>query len=1406
MSLISTTTASVVSAAQFPKAAFVPSPAFGVVGSVVKLDARPSSDPDGKPLSYQWRFVSVPIGSQVVGEGFRTLDVDSNTNSPSLVSFSPDIVGEYVVGLVVSNGVFDSAEVTNLVRIRAILVPHGRGVIPDGKFIWSYIRDVWSQVDGKEWFETLWSALIQIVGSEMLKLYQVDFNKSIRNIQDRYQRRWLSYEPRLALTESDLSFFLGNHAVGMDASTINLGLEGQAIILSSSEVVVVVGARLQNVAGESFTILYSRAPENVGTFELTGLNTSRTGYRLSSPSLNPSPDRVATGLKWVFDAGSTTWTLEGSTSTPLAETLSEWAPLSDSLLPLFGASSGSLTDVLRGDVIHYPSGPNAGFYRILEKSGSYVVVDKIPPSAGDPTQSYSSNVYRPVGFQLTQPAITLTNTLSVPYVAGQNDLSTLAPGRVLVVGGQAFKILRSAIDQNQAFPVVVVTVENSELLAGLRGLNWRAPNTLLSSSQNFEKDGVSTGDLLVLDIVHVETGASSEFRAQVVGVRDNALGFVLTDGPVPAGQIPEIPASAIAQLASDFGIDGVSIGQDGSITYAGTALAFYNSINSGVFKRKYWNTELTPTSELSVNPLFQIKPKYIIRNRMIPVDSDLRSVPVLQDWIKQPVLSERNGKLYQSVRGREFEIARRPIALTENLDFLIDDEFVFVGQMTINTGSDMLQVDDGDFVDRGMVQGDQFIIDAPLTLAGTYTIEKVISNTELKLTRSIPAYVLGQFTIADVSLRRKKTGHFLRFVPGLFTAQNPAPDRLWAEVSFFDNNQSIEDNFGLLVGLKKDTLESVSKDINYRQAVSGLMYAFTKGSALDKVRLGAQILLGLPFAEHRGIIRSIEPDYRLDINGVPTLGRLLIEDVDSSGRALGTLRIYTYPIDAASALAGVDTNPATGKTYVVGDVVELFAPLSKGVEIIDYISNPLDASFSAISQLQKFHTVRLRANDNIFSLNELVLVSDFLKKITPSYVAYSLITASEFADTVSIRDLLTAGLGSGSSSFVDNASLGLAATMMFDSKSPDGFPQILVEDGVLWVRRIGSDLAMTDGSATVSSASGGFLNPKANEDFEGPLTLPGDVLIVLDGVNQGKYDLSSVPGDSQITVASPPSLGFETETGLRFAIARRVTGLMAAGTASVTSSNPSVVFDGVPQLRSKGVAPGDWLIMDDGSFGYRFLVKSVKESAPGSGVWDRVDVTPTPNFTDSLVPFEIYRPALISLGTFSVYSNGTHYLDASANRHLHGVLDIGDELVTDLPSQQRVTVLDPRAMYVTPALPVGTYDVTVAKRNRPVGPIGWDHIEKFDPINSLDMTLLNAPTTAAFSASSQIVTLTPVDPLSLGALPGDLFVISSGINSTVDVGQGPGVYPIVEVTSTTVKLSVQLGATGTSSWKIIRRR
>lgn len=1421
MSLTTLIVSTVLPEKQVPTAIAKADPAFGIIGSVVKLDGRLSSDPEGSPLTYTWTFDSVPIGSRVESEGFRSIDPDN-----AVVSFSPDVVGEYVLGLTVSNGMFDSEKAQTVSSIRAILVPHGRGLIPDGKWIWSYIRDVWQGVENKETFETLWSALIQIVGSEMLKLYEVDFNKSIRDIQDYFQRRWLSYSPELEIKVNGPDFFLGYHFAGKDASTINLGESGSLIVINSNEAFLIEGSLLQDIGTRTLTITSSSNPANNKTYELAGVNSTKNGYRFknTNPVPYPTADRTGSGLSFEFSAQSSEWTVAGVSGPSIVPLMAMHGSPLDYLLPIFGSEDISMVNVQVGDVVHYKSGPNKGIYRIIEKSSTGIKVDRAPPSFSNSTTNatHKADTYRPLAFTVPSNDALLTNTVAIPYDPSK-DVSKIAPGRVIIVNGVTYTIVRTTLDFNQREPTVIVTVDRALLQSGLTGLSWRTPPTLVSTTQDFDVDGVSSGDRISFDIVQNGKEVSTVY-CQVTGVDRGRLGFVPSLSPLVPGQVPTVPNELIFQVANDFGIAGASKNPDGSYTFSGTASQYLNEISSGQFKNKYWNKQLTPTTDISINPNFQIKPRLIRRCRLIPIDESVRSIPLLQNYVAPATVIERDGKYFQQYKSKEYEVDAPPYFLKENIDYVIDGQIALSGNLTFRTGTDIVEADGGDFVDRGIGPGDQFIIRSPVTLARTYYVQAVLGPTKLKLTREIPLYPLGTFVTANVQIRRRRSGHFIRFTPGKFTAQRPAPERLWSEVTFFDNNENIESNFGILVGLTRADVDAVSENLNYRQAVSGIMYAFLRGSSIERIRLGAQILLGLPFAENRGIIRSIENDYRLDIYGNPVLGRILVEDVDNVGTALGTLRIYTFPIEPASALAGLETNPATGQTYKVGDIAEKFAILSKGVEISDYLTNPIDlGSFSVERVLQKYHSMRIRINDNIFTLPEIGLVSSFLKKITPSYIAFFVSSVSEFADEVSITDVLSMAIKIGPPMLVDNASLNIPPTMMLESKNPNGITQLKFGNFPLWVRRSGKDLSTIPSSSTVTIAAGGIVSPRVNEEFEGPLVVAGDLLQIFEGSDQGVYEIQTVTNDTTLVLAGAPSLGFVGSSDLRYAILRPIRQIIRGVSSTMVSSGSNVVTFYSGGLRTDGVAVGDDLVVASNNpfLPRRFKILEVLESSPGSGIWDSVRIDYTFNYTGG-GQFAISRSKIIESPfptLFTAVGIAGNKINLPGSSIFYGLMETGDVLQSmsgdDVVAEH--LIVDANSRQISPGIGIGGIaDFRLVKKNRYKTGAGFGVINTWDPTDIAETAIVETQPLASCTASSADVYLAaertvapasgpdPVDPSVLNIRPLD-FLKLEGMASGTDIGYGEGIFPIVEVTNTMVRLAVALPDTESVPWSIIRR-
>jgi hypothetical protein len=91
------------------------------LGDTAVLDGSASNDPDHgpQPLTYLWSFVAVPTGSQLTNGAI----IGANTVSPS---FTPDVVGTYVLQLMVFDGIdagFDNVAVTVGTKQLATLSP-----------------------------------------------------------------------------------------------------------------------------------------------------------------------------------------------------------------------------------------------------------------------------------------------------------------------------------------------------------------------------------------------------------------------------------------------------------------------------------------------------------------------------------------------------------------------------------------------------------------------------------------------------------------------------------------------------------------------------------------------------------------------------------------------------------------------------------------------------------------------------------------------------------------------------------------------------------------------------------------------------------------------------------------------------------------------------------------------------------------------------------------------------------------------------------------------------------------------------------------------------------------------------------------------------------------------------------
>lgn len=241
----------------------------------------------------------------------------------------------------------------------------------------------------------------------------------------------------------------------------------------------------------------------------------------------------------------------------------------------------------------------------------------------------------------------------------------------------------------------------------------------------------------------------------------------------------------------------------------------------------------------------------------------------------------------------------------------------------------------------------------------------------------------------------------LRFAFGGFGSssdiwQDPTavPQTLWAEVTYIDNSPTIEQNFGIPAAFTLDDLSQLPTNSDYLSIVRGLWFAYFNGPTLFNLRVGTQILLGLPFAEEAGIIREIRADFS------PSQGRILVQDQANPE----IIRSYNYPGGLA-----LEVNPATGGPYTVGDKVAQFAPIVTGATVVDYIKDPNwmqgYVMQGALFEVEKFFRFMVRVDSPAFSLSTLLFVKSFILRIKPTYTYPLFIVLRQVGDTeVSVSD------------------------------------------------------------------------------------------------------------------------------------------------------------------------------------------------------------------------------------------------------------------------------------------------------------------------------------------------------------------------------------------------------------------
>jgi len=901
-------------------------------------------------------------------------------------------------------------------------------------------------------------------------------------------------------------------------------------------------------------------------------------------------------------------------------------------------------------------------------------------------------------------------------------------------------------------------------VAGKTNIPWRFSSTL-KTELDLEKLGVSKGDILVIRIYR--GNKYYDINCQVIGVAGSYLGFVWNTDTLTAGTASNtISVNDQVQAAKALGVK-LDVDIQGNPIYVGDALAIKTEITSIAWKRQNYEKELLSVTILG--EFIQLEPIKIIRKSRIAIDSKIKAIPTLQEYILAPDYYELNGEYFRTDNNKKIT---KPIKLEENADYILLSNNGLNVTINTNINSNLLQLPFSDLDKFRIEPGDKLVIKKGLN-AGEYKILSIVNKEQLRVTKNLITTEVG---IEGIIYKRVSNNWIV------FT-QNKLNPNLWAEVTFLDNNTFVEDNFGSLAGLTYEDFIKQNIPISYKSAVAGLMHMLTTGSQLESIRLGATILLGLPFTTNAGTITSIDKTYRLNlVTGAPEYGRIVVT------RANGIEDVYYYPrgkqefvngvwVDTDAVLSGIAINPKTNKEYTINDTVDKYVSLTKGVEVGDYISNDSWSNdlITEYSNINKYHTFYIRANPDMYGVASLSYVATYMNKTKPTYLYIKTIASKTQKDNIKITDKMVIdieieqldGVGFGAPPEVYRNKIDTLAMVDWS--------------GRLFYRLIRGTANITTLNSTVNTTPGLVSSPYHDE----PFVRSGDTVKFVYSKNAGLYTVSSVTSDTALVLTTGALQGEQVP----IAIYRQIKNPIITGTLGITQGSTSVV---IPGKFSAGVSPGDYFVFFNNagcSMSYRVvsvgatvgLDKAITE-ASGSYI------------------YYIFRAALADkkIGPYSLVADGTNGLQVT-NIDTNFItmngwnLEIGNNEYKIIDWKPELV-----SICINTTMAAGNYTGNIINNGRI---IGFNTRDKY--IEDKVSIELYSDGNAVMTNNNKQVTTNGIDN-TISTRPGDLLKIVSGANNK-DCGYGPGLYPIANIiNANTIELTRDMTATETKKFYIVK--
>jgi len=855
----------------------------------------------------------IPVGSTTFSGGRGSSEIKP--------IFIPDKPGIYILSLTVavqlSSGSY-SFSAKDFLQVTAALTAQILEHRPASDYIWAHLPDFWNLVQDKQYFTSMWSAMTQAISSDLLATWQNDYAKALKDVSQRYQRRWINYGGKItfdpnysslltgdidsvALLDIDAGAPLTGTSVSSVAIDLGAGNETEVPPLLPGPVIV------RSLAGGPQVVTISSVEPSAGEGESTSKWTIVT-EAADIPAFRLIDDRSA-GL---FIKDPTALDTPIATSSVFAD---KTYPM-QSILPdtdvvrLYG--TGAVKDVtVIGNVTEYEPGGTKNSVRLNVDAqtvgGSFFLWDHLRRSKGL--------------FFETLPYFTF-----VPDFEGLPNLDLNA--YPVSLGDYAEIKLVDPYTSTEITVALPILARSSHCLF----VDWIDLLAALSVHPQNSNGRVWVGaDLLNGEIAGIELASCTRARKRRAVVDLVSIPLIKSDTMDVYGDV-----------------------EVGSRQF---------NVNTGML-------ETTATTE----------------NRLTTT------------------------------------------VLREGLDFLVKSgSIVFkdylVGKAVCTAGSTELALEPGLVAHelfRGEAALDEIGAGAVMLLsgdAGVYKAASVIVDDSI-LSQTADDILSGMSISLMTAPRISGTVDFC--IPR-FCSYSPVSDDLWAEVSYFDNWQTIENNFGMFVGFPKSLVDNYDPTLDYLSVIKSLWFAYMNGPDFENLDLALEAFFNVPFTDVACQVVYLD-------EGDPTLaedGKIVVYEIDE-----GRYRTYTYPHGAALAV-----NPRSSKLYgetrtvtsyklvasedekaaLSEDERKLYEdsvldPYTKFVDfadIVDYILDPelLDRQMQGEDVIKKYHTFLVDVPLGIAGSTEVFpLVKAFLSEAKPAYTNFILVGSFSLEDAISVID------------------------------------------------------------------------------------------------------------------------------------------------------------------------------------------------------------------------------------------------------------------------------------------------------------------------------------------------------------------------------------------------------------------